>query len=87
MRFLKNDIFQLRLAVIIPAKVLKKATARNRIKRIFTETVRSGQFLKKSFDIIIIATTNIVGKLPAEIKRELEQTIIKTFSQPWRDLF
>ena len=69
------------MATIIPSKVLKKATARNRIKRIFTETIRSGQFLKKSFDVAVIATASIVEKQSKEINREIEQTLNKIFSQ------
>ena len=78
-RFLKNNSNCLRVAVIVPAKTAKKATTRNRIKRIFTETIRSGHFLEKSYDIAIVATTNIVGKQSKEIKRELEQTLNKIF--------
>ncbi len=80
-RFLKNEVNYLRVATIIPSKVLKKATARNRIKRIFTETIRSGQFLKKSFDVAVIATASIVEKQSKEINREIEQTLNKIFSQ------
>ena len=80
-KFLKNETKHLRLAVIVPSKVLKKATARNHVKRIFTETFRSGQFLKKSFDVAIVATVNIVEKQSKEIKRELEQTLNKIFGQ------
>lgn len=80
-RFLKNEVNRLQVAVIVPNKVLKKATARNRVKRIFTETIRSGQFLKKSFDMVVVATASIVEKQSKEIKRELEQTIKNLVSQ------
>lgn len=81
-RFLKNELDHSRVAVIISSKTIKKATARNRIKRIFTETIRSGQFLKKSFDVAIVATASSVEKQSKEINRELEQTLNKTFVYP-----
>ncbi|MBI2670278.1 MAG: ribonuclease P protein component [Candidatus Yanofskybacteria bacterium] len=80
-KFLKNNIDFLRIAIIIPVKVAKKATARNRIKRIFTEAIRSGHFLEKSYDIAIIATVDIVGKQSKEINREIQQTLNKIISQ------
>lgn len=63
----------------MPKKVFKKATARNRLKRIITEMIRTGHFLEKSFDIAIVAAPSIVGKPSKEIKRELEQTMNKIF--------
>lgn len=45
------------------------------------EAIRSGHFLEKSYDILIVATLDIVGKQPKEIKRELEQTIKFFFGQ------
>ena len=80
-KFLKNETDHLRMAAVVSGKAVKKATKRNYIKRIFTETIRSGQFLKKTFDVIIIATASIVEKRPKEIKRELEQTLNKIFGQ------
>ncbi|MBI2064024.1 MAG: ribonuclease P protein component [Candidatus Yanofskybacteria bacterium] len=80
-RFLKNDAGYLRVAVVVPAKISKKATARNRIRRVLVEAVRSGHFLEKSYDLAIVATLDIVGKHPKEINRELEQAINKIISQ------
>ena len=80
-RFLKNDASCLRVAAIVPAKIAKKAITRNRIKRIFTEAIRSGHFLEKSYDIAIVATVSIVGKRSKEINREIQQTINKIISQ------
>lgn len=80
-KFLKNETDHLRMTVVVSSKVAKKAVRRNYIKRIFTETIRSGQFLKKSFDVMIVATASIVEKPSKEIKRELEQTLNKIFSQ------
>lgn len=80
-RFLKNNTGYLRTAIIVSAKTTKKATLRNRIKRIFTEAVCSGHFLEKSYDIAIVTTVNIVGKPLKEINRDLEQAMNKIFSQ------
>lgn len=78
-RFLENDLNYARIAVIVTRKIFKKATDRNRLKRIITETIRSGYYLERSFDIAIVTTLNIVGKPSKEIKRELEQTLNKIF--------
>ena len=80
-RFLKNNAGYLRAAVVVPAKIAKKAVARNRIKRIFTEAIRSGHFLEKSCDIAIVATVDIVEKRSKKINREIQQTINKIISQ------
>ncbi|MDO8659488.1 MAG: ribonuclease P protein component [Candidatus Parcubacteria bacterium] len=80
-RFLRNDANYLRTAVIVSTKIVKKATARNRIKRIFTEAICSGHFLEKSYDIAIVATVSIVGKQSKEINRDLEQTLNKILGQ------
>ena len=80
-RFLKNNQNHLRVAVILSAKLFKKATMRNRLKRKILEIIRSGHFLENSYDIAIVVTANILGKQSKESNRELEQTIIKIFSQ------
>lgn len=80
-KFLKNEINYLRVATIVPSKAVKKAVKRNYIKRILTETIRSGHFLKKTFDVLIVATANILEKRSQEINRELEQTLNKILSQ------
>lgn len=80
-RFLKNDVGYLRVAAVVPVRILKKATERNYLKRLVTESIQTGHFLEKSYDIVIIATLDIVGKQPKEIKRDLEQTIKKVFGQ------
>ncbi|MBI2062653.1 MAG: ribonuclease P protein component [Candidatus Yanofskybacteria bacterium] len=80
-RFLKNETGFLRIAVIVSAKILKRAILRNRLKRICTEIIRSGHFLEKSYDLVITATLSIVDKTSKEIKKDLEETIKKIFSQ------
>lgn len=74
MKFLKNDLGYVRIAVIVPVRVSKKATVRNHIKRAIIEKISAGHFLEKSYDVVITATLNIVGKRQEEIKREIEQT-------------
>ena len=80
-RFISNDLGFARVAVIVPVKVLRKATARNYLKRFVIETIRTKHFLENSYDVIITATSNIVGKQPEEIKRGLEQTTNIIFVQ------
>lgn len=80
-KFIKNDIEHLRTTVVVPIKIFKKATARNRFKRLIAETILTGHFLEKSYDIAVVAVVDIVGKQSKEIKRDLEQTMNKIFSQ------
>ncbi len=78
-RFLKNEFDHARVAAIISSKIFKRATDRNRLKRIIRQTVRENELYREPFDAIVVATQNIVGKLPKEIKRELKETIDKIF--------
>ncbi|OGN03913.1 MAG: ribonuclease P protein component [Candidatus Yanofskybacteria bacterium RIFCSPHIGHO2_01_FULL_44_17] len=78
-KFLENQAEHFRAAIVISNKVSKKAVVRNRIRRIIAESFRSGQVLKRSFDMVVVATANIVEKRTKEIKREVEQTINKIF--------
>lgn len=80
-RLLKNNVGYMRVAISISSKVCKKATERNRFKRIITETIWHENILERSLDIVVVATRDIVGKLKKEINREVEQTINKLFSQ------
>ncbi len=80
-KFLKNNLNHLRLAAIVPTKVYKKATERNKIRRLINAVIGSGQFLEKSYDVVITATPSILEKQVKEIKRETEQTINSFFVQ------
>lgn len=77
-RFLKNSLEYGRMAIIVPAKTLKKAVVRNRLKRIITDAMRTGHILEKSYDFALVITADIVGKPVKEIKRNIEQTINHT---------
>ncbi|MDR2456920.1 MAG: ribonuclease P protein component [Clostridiales Family XIII bacterium] len=65
-------------AVIIASKKVGKAFQRNRAKRIIREALRkiiSNKLL--SCDIIIIAKNKIAGKKMQDIKKNLEEIIVK----------
>jgi ribonuclease P protein component len=78
-KMLDNEVGYPRLAVIVPAKIFKKAILRNRIKRIISDSFKGKIFLLKQFDVTVSATANILGKSSVEIKSEFEMTIDKIF--------
>jgi ribonuclease P protein component len=77
--FLKNNSDHVRLATAVPAKIFKKATVRNKFRRIVADVVKKSYLYTRPFDLVIIATEVIVGKTAKEIKGELEKTIDKKF--------
>lgn len=67
-----------RFAFVVSSKISKKATERNRAKRLLSEAVRS--FLpkiKSGFDVVFFAKKLIVGKEFVEIKNEVERIFKK----------
>lgn len=78
LRFAKNNFELSRFGFVVSLKISKKATIRNRIKRLLREVVRINlKNIKSSFDIIIIAKPGIVGKKYEEIKAEVEEFLKK----------
>ncbi len=83
-KFAENIAGHCRVAITISTKVLKKAVARNRLKRIMAETIRTSNLYNKPFDVVVVITaplSKIVENKEKEIKRELEQTIERLVSQ------
>ena len=78
-KFFKNSIGHLRLAIAISNKIAKKSTTRNKLKRIVAEVLKNSRLYGQPLDLVIVATETIVGKTVKEIKGELEQTIDKKF--------
>lgn len=65
-KYTNNNLPNSRFAVIIPAKIYKKAASRNRLKRILTEQIRLAAInLERSYDIII------------SVKREGEEFLLR----------
>ena len=81
-RFLKNGIGHYRLAVLVPVKVSKNSTVRNRFRRLIAEIFKAAAPCEQPLDIVFVAAPSIVGRPPAEIKRSLVGTINRVFSQP-----
>ncbi len=74
----KNNLNFSRFAFVCPIKVEKKATKRNKSKRIFREIIISlFPFIKGGFDIIFITQKNAQKMNYGEIKREVEKLFKK----------
>ncbi|MCD6094486.1 ribonuclease P protein component [bacterium] len=65
-----------RFAVIVPQKVSKKATKRNRIKRLIRENLRKRlSQIKFGFDVVFMATPEILNKNYWQIGKEVERLL------------
>lgn len=72
LKYLKNELDFNRIAVVVGAKIVKKAVERNLIKRRTEEIIRlNWQNLKRGFDVILLIQPEIKGKIYQEIETEL----------------
>jgi ribonuclease P protein component len=76
LRFLKNNLEDVRVGFIVSSKISKKAVIRNKIKRRLREIFKNNiNNIKKKIDIIIIAKPEIVNKNYQDIKNDIEKLI------------
>ena len=67
-----------RFGFVISKKIDKRATVRNRIKRLLREVVRENlEKIPDGFDIVFIVRPNIVGKNYEEISIEFDKVLSK----------
>lgn len=67
-----------RFSFIVSTKIHKRATKRNRARRLLTEAIRP--FLSEispSFDVVFLTKKAIIGKRSVEIKKELQELFKK----------
>ncbi len=68
----------IRIAVIVPIKLEKRAVKRNKIKRLFKETIRINlKKIKKGTDLIFLIKKKAMEKNFFEIKEETEDFLIR----------
>lgn len=68
-----------RFGFIISTKIHKKATKRNRARRLLTEAIRPLlSEIKPGFAVVFLVKRAIVGKELVEIKREVEELFKKS---------
>jgi len=71
----KNQLRENRFAIIISNKVTKKAVSRNKIKRQIRAIIKSiNHQLKPANDILIIASSKILGQKYSEIEQALKDS-------------
>lgn len=75
----KNNFSYSRFAFVVPLKIEKKSTKRNKIRRKVYEILRHQyKFIKKGFDVLIILQDpGISKKKYSEIEKELKNTLKK----------
>lgn len=77
--FQKNNLSVSRFAVIVGSNIDKRATARNRIKRLIRESIRHlTSKIAPGWDIIILVKMNI-AKLPQSQVEKLILTSLENF--------
>lgn len=72
LKWIKNDLYYARFGIVVSLKVDKRATVRNRIKRIIRAIIR-GHFnqFKQGFDYLVLANHDIKSMDYNEIKDKL----------------
>jgi ribonuclease P protein component len=68
-----------RFGVVISKKIDKRAAERNRLKRIFFDSVKNFIFTKntENFDILVIILRNMTKLQKADIIKELNESLAK----------
>lgn len=74
----KDSRLPSQFGLIVSAKVSKKSTVRNQLKRRMREIIRLNlKNLKSGFKIMLLAKNQVVGKAYWEIKEDLENLLKK----------
>jgi ribonuclease P protein component len=74
LKLVNNDLQISRFGIIVSNKVSKKASKRNRIKRLLRESIRSLQNdIKPGFDCVFVARSEIIDKDFKEVKLSVEK--------------
>ncbi len=81
-KFSENKIGHCRLAILVPVRVSKSSTVRNRLRRRATEIFRAAGLEGQSLDVIFVVASSIVGRPFKEIKSELTSAISTIFVNP-----
>ena len=77
--FKKDDQTTSRFSFIISTKISKKATERNRAKRVLSEAVRGLlPKVKPGFDAVFLGKKSLIGKNKKEIETEIEMVFRKS---------
>ncbi len=69
-----------RFGFVISTKIDKRATVRNRIKRLLREAVRAKlSRIPEGFDLVFVVRPKIVGQSYEEVRAEVDQVLSKVF--------
>lgn len=79
LKFVENSLTKNRFGFIVSKKISKKATDRNKVKRIISEIVRIKiKEIKKPIDAVFIARKSIERQRFQEIEKEVIQILKQT---------
>lgn len=71
-----------RFAIIVPLKTDKRATARNRAKRLARESLRHLlPGIKENIDAVILVKQSLVGLKQAQVEEKVKTLLAKTMEQ------
>lgn len=69
-----------RFGIIISKKVAKKSTERNRLKRLFFNTLKEFIFAgRKKYDFLILVSPNVSQLETKDLKKELQKALNKIY--------
>lgn len=78
-RLAVNKLPDTRFGIVVSTKVSKKATDRNRVKRIIRETIRELiSEVKSGFDVVIVAKPSIINLKSSEVIEETKLLLKKS---------
>lgn len=79
LRFSQNNSSYNRYAFVVSKRIDKKATARNRIKRLVRKCIEEkDKDLKKGYDMIFIIRKNITDLSSASINEQVKEILVKS---------
>ena len=71
-----------RFAFIISNKISKLATSRNRIRRVFNDTIRYNiKNIPKGVDLVLLAKPELANQMSDAIQKDFTEFIIETFAE------
>ncbi len=73
-KILKRKDNEFKIGIVAPVKKFKKATERNKIKRIMREAAKNIDF--KGVNVIFIAKEKVIGKEIDDIKKRMESILL-----------
>ena len=80
--YYRGDFEVPRFAFVISNKISKLATSRNRIRRIFNDTLRYNlKNIPKGIDIVFLAKPELASQMSESVQKDIEEFVTQTFAE------